>query len=76
MKALELFKKLGYKYFKNSFRITYENHSNNNCKTIEFDLQEQEIYLADDDEEIVTLSKEELQAINIQIKELKWSYKK
>lgn len=69
--AKEMFEKLGYEFFNNGLRITYQNYEKE-CKLIEFNLKEKKMWLADDSEEVVILSLEELHAINQQCKELGW----
>lgn len=69
--AKETFKKLGYNYFENEYRITYQNYENE-CKLIEFNLKEKKMWLADDEKEVVILSYKEIKAINKQLKELGW----
>lgn len=69
--AREMFEDLGYEYFNNGLRITYQNYEKE-CKLIEFKLKEKEMWLADDSEEVVVLSLKEIKAINQQCKELGW----
>lgn len=71
MDAKEMFEKLGYEYFDNGLRITYQNYEKE-CKLIEFNLKEKKMMLADDSEEVVILSFKEIKAINKQIEELRW----
>lgn len=71
--ARELFEELGYEYFNNGLRITYQNYTISKCKLIEFNLKEKKMWLADDSEEVVELSYKEIKAINQQIKELQWN---
>ena len=73
MKAKEMFEKLNYNYFKNNLRITYQNFKVSRCKLIEFNLLEKEMWLADDDKEVVELSLKEIKAINKQVEELGWN---
>lgn len=67
----EMFEELGYEYFNNGLRITYQNYEKE-CKLIEFNLKEKKMWLADDSEEVVILSLKEIKAINQQLKELGW----
>lgn len=73
MRAKEMFEKLGYDYFDNGLRITYQNYKVSSCKLIEFNLQEKKMWLADDDKEVVELSLKEIKAINKQVEELGWN---
>lgn len=73
MSAKEMFEKLGYEYFNNGLRITYQNYKVSSCKLIEFNLQKKKMWLADDDEEVVELSLKEIKAINKQVEELGWN---
>ncbi len=68
-----MFEKLGYDYFDNGLRITYQNYKVSSCKLIEFNLQEKKMWLADDDKEVVELSLKEIKAINKQVEELGWN---
>ena len=70
--AKEIFEDLGYEYFNNGLRITYQNYAISECKLIEFNLKEKKMWLADDSEEVVELSYKEIKAINKQIEELNW----
>lgn len=70
--AREIFEDLGYEYFNNGLRITYQNYAISECKLIEFNLKEKKMWLADDSEEVVELSYKEIKAINKQIEELNW----
>lgn len=70
MSAKELFQKLGYEYFDNGLRITYQNYEISECKLIEFNLKEKKMWLADDSSEVVELSLKEIKAINKQVEEL------
>lgn len=72
MSAKEMFEKLGYEHFNNSLRISYNNFEKE-CKLIEFQLNKKKMILADDSEEIVELSIQEIKAINKQIEELGWN---
>lgn len=72
MTAKEMFEELGYDYFENHYRITYQNFDVE-CKLIEFDKMKKKMDLADDSEEVVELSFKELQAINKQVEELGWN---
>lgn len=67
-----MFDELDYDYFNNGLRITYQNYKISECKLIEFDLKEKKMWLADDSEEVVELSFEEIQAINKQVEEFGW----
>lgn len=40
MTAKDMFEKLGYEYFNNGLRITYQNYAISECKLIEFNLKE------------------------------------
>ena len=68
--AKEMFEELGYDYFNNGLRITYEKCPDNECKMIEFNLKKKTILLADDRSDVVEIDLKEQQAINQQIKEL------
>ena len=70
--AKEMFEELGYDYFNNGLRITYQNYEISECKLIEFDLKKKNMMLADDSEEVVGLSLKEIKAINKQVEELGW----
>lgn len=70
--AREMFEYLGYEYFNNGLRITYEKCPDNECKMIEFNLKNKNIILADDSYDVVEINPKELQAINQQCKELGW----
>lgn len=72
MSAKEMFEKLGYEYFNNGLRISYSNFEKE-CKLIEFQLNKKKMILADDSEEIVELSIQEIKAINKQVEELGWN---
>lgn len=69
--AKEMFEELGYEHFNNELRISYNNFEKE-CKLIEFQLNEKKMILADDSEEIVELSIQEIKAIKQQCKELGW----
>lgn len=71
MSAKEMFEELGYEYFNNGLRISYNNFEKE-CKLIEFQLDKKKMILADDSEEIVELSIQEIKAINKQVEELHW----
>ncbi len=71
--ARELFEELGYDYFNNGLRITYQNYEISECKLIEFNLKQKKMWLSDDSEEVVMLSYKEIKAINKQIEELHWN---
>lgn len=71
--AKEMFEELGYIYFENEFRITYQNYKISECKLIELNLKEKKMWLADDSEEVFELSFKEIKAINKQIEELGWN---
>ena len=71
--AKEIFEDLGYEYFNNGLRITYEKCPDNECKMIEFNLKNKTILLADDSSDVVEIDLKEQQAINQQIKELNWN---
>lgn len=71
--AKEIFEELGYEYFNNGLRITYEKCPDNECKMIEFNLKNKTILLADDSSDVVEIDLKEQQAINQQIKELNWN---
>lgn len=73
MTAKDMFEKLGYEYFNNELRITYQNYVISECKLIEFNLREKKMWLADDSEEVVELSYKEIKAINQQVNELGWN---
>lgn len=73
MTAKEMFEELGYEYFNNGLRITYQEFIKSECKVIEFDLKKKTMLLADDSEEVVILNSKEIQAINKQIEELRWN---
>ena len=73
MTAKEMFEELGYDYFNNGLRITYQNYEISECKLIEFDLKKKNMMLADDSEEVVELSLKEIKAINKQVEELNWN---
>ncbi len=73
MTAKDMFEKLGYEYFNNGLRITYQNYAISECKLIEFNLKEKKMWLADDSEEVVELTFKEIKAINKQIEELGWN---
>lgn len=73
MSAKEMFEKLGYEYFNNGLRITYQNYEISECKLIEFNLSEKKMWLADDSSEVVELSFKEIQAINKMCEELGWN---
>ena len=68
-----MFEELGYEYFNNGLRITYEKCPDNECKMIEFNLKKKTILLADDSSDVVEIDLKEQQAINQQIKELNWN---
>lgn len=70
--AREMFENLGYEYFNNGLRITYEKCPDNECKMIEFNLKNKTILLADDSSDVVEIDLKEQQAINQQCKELGW----
>ena len=70
--AREMFEELGYEYFNNGLRITYEKCPDNECKMIEFNLKNKTILLADDSSDVVEKDLKEQQAINQQCKELGW----
>lgn len=70
--AKEMFEELGYDYFNNGLRITYQNYNISECKLIEFDLIRRSMMMADDSSEVVELSFEELRTINKQVEELGW----
>ena len=72
MSAEEMFEELGYEYFNNGLRISYNNFEKE-CKLIEFQLDKKKMILADDSEEIVELSIQEIKAINKQVEELGWN---
>ncbi|MGM9881593.1 MAG: hypothetical protein ACI31S_01975 [Bacilli bacterium] len=72
MSTKEMFEELGYEYFNNGLRISYNNFEKE-CKLIEFQLDKKKMILADDSEEIVELSIQEIKAINKQIEELGWN---
>ena len=72
MSTKEMFEKLGYEHFNNGLRISYNNFEKE-CKLIEFQLNKKKMILADDSEEIVELSIQEIKAINKQIEELGWN---
>lgn len=73
MTAKDMFEKLGYEYFNNGLRITYQNYVISECKLIEFNLREKKMWLADDSKEVVELSYKEIKAINQQVNELGWN---
>ena len=70
--AIEMFEDLGYEYFNNGLRITYEKCPENECKMIEFNLKKKTILIADDSSDVVEIDLKEQQAINQQCKELGW----
>ena len=70
--AKEMFEDLGYDYFNNGLRITYEKCPDGECKMIEFNLKNKNVILADDNDEVIELNVKEIQAINQQCKELGW----
>lgn len=72
MTAKEMFEDLGYDYFNNGLRITYQNYEISECKLIEFDLKKKKMLLADDSQEVVELNLKEIKAINKQEEELGW----
>lgn len=71
--AKEMFEDLGYDYFNNGLRITYQNYEISECKLIEFNLKKKKMLLADDSEEVVELNLKEIRAINKQVEELGWN---
>lgn len=68
----EMFEDLGYEYFNNGLRITYEKCPDNECKMIEFNLKKKTILIADDSSDVVEIDLKEQQAINQQCKDLGW----
>ena len=69
--AKEMFEELGYEKFENDFRITYERYTPE-CEMAEFEKVTKEITFADDNCEVVIISRKVLQAINKQVEELGW----